>query len=146
MACGDNHRVRCPLPVLLFLFGCAPESTFPSTTGSINTDWSDGDDEPNPGDSGDDEDDDDGGDGGNSGGDGGGSSSGGDLYVQSCVNCHGQDGEGTDSGPVLSGEVSTLTDSELTDILLNGTGDMPDPGLSESEVDTLVDWLRNAWQ
>ena len=135
---------------MIFLAGCGPgESSFPSSTGSINTDWNENEDAPNPSDSGsdddDDDDDDDNGGGNNGGGNNGGGGSGGDLYVQNCVSCHGQDGEGSGSAPALAGEIDTLTDSELTDIIMDGTGSMPASGLTEDEAQTLIDWLRNAW-
>ena len=133
--------MRSFLPVLSLLLACGPgEPVFPNPTGSTNTDWSDGEDAPSPYDTAYD-------DGDNGGGDnGGGNNSGGDLYVQKCVNCHGQDGEGSGSAPALAGEIDTLTDGELTDILLSGTGNMPDPGLSESDAEILLSWLRNAWK
>ena len=135
--------MRSLLPVFCLLLACGPgESVFPAPSGNINTDWNDGEGDPSPYDTADD-DDDNGGGGDNGGGD---NNSGGDLYVQKCVNCHGQDGEGSDSAPALAGEIDTLTDSELTDVLLSGTGDMPAPGLSEADAATLLTWLRNAWK
>ena len=141
---------------LALLSACEPESTFPqgSHTNNVfdNVDLDTGDeDDNNGGDNGGNNGGDNGGNnGGNNGGDNGGNSggdlSGGDLYVQNCKSCHGKDGEGSSSAPQLAGEINTLTDSELTDIIMNGTGTMPAPGLSESEAQTLVDWLRNAWQ
>ena len=137
------------LTVIALLVGCGPgESQFPSSTGSINTDWNEDADAPDLSeDSGDDDDDDDGGNsgGGNSGGGNSGGGTGGDLYVQNCVSCHGQDGEGSGSAPALAGEIDTLTDGELLDIIMDGTGSMPASGLSEDEAQTLLEWLRNAW-
>ena len=150
---GDNPCVKTLLPSLLLLAGCGPdEPSFPTSTGGVNANWNDDEDAPDPYDTGPDDDDNGNNGGNNGGGDNGGSNggdgsgSGGDLYLQHCVECHGQDGEGSGNAPTLAGEIDTLTDSELEDIVQNGTGDMPSPGLTASEAETLVDWLRNAWQ
>ena len=66
------------------------------------------------------------------------------LYSDNCASCHGSDGTGG-TGPDLTAIVSTLTDDEVTTAMLEGTGDMPAPGVSEAEAAAIVSYLRDEW-
>lgn len=67
------------------------------------------------------------------------------LYVLHCESCHGMDGKKGNSGAAdLS--VSTLTDKEIKNVILNGNdkGMMPykDIITSDAEVNSMVDYVK----
>lgn len=62
------------------------------------------------------------------------------IYAQSCVSCHGADLSGT-VGPDLTQIGSKLSSDEITEIVLNGQGDMPPVDLSPEDADILAEWL-----
>ena len=78
-----------------------------------------------------------------------GGSSGGEgaaLYSSNCASCHGADGEGG-VGPSLVDNVPGSSESELTEVVTDGTGLMPPFGssLSEEEIEAVVQFLLSEW-
>src|SRR5690625_4112079 len=64
-----------------------------------------------------------------------------EAYESSCLSCHGDSLDGGAAGPSLIG--IELTEEEIADIAVNGTGDMP-PGIfegSDEEIADLVDFI-----
>src|SRR5579859_2691818 len=69
------------------------------------------------------------------------------MYNSSCAGCHGLDGSGSDKAVDISGsaKVRHLTDAQLSGIISNGvpgTGMPAFHSLSEKQISTLVDYLR----
>jgi mono/diheme cytochrome c family protein len=64
------------------------------------------------------------------------------LFALNCSACHGSDGTGV-SGPDLTVSVPSLSDSNLMDVLENGTGSMAAPSLSPAEEDGVFLFLRD---
>ena len=64
------------------------------------------------------------------------------LFALNCSGCHGADGA-TGSAPDLTVSVPSLSDSELMQILENGTGGMAAPSLNSAEEDGLFLYLRD---
>lgn len=65
------------------------------------------------------------------------------AYADTCVPCHGPEGEGTDDGPALGEHVSAHTDLELALILSQGTGDMEDPEIANDAAAHVLAWMRH---
>ena len=67
------------------------------------------------------------------------------LYTANCTSCHGADGDGNSA--VLSEVVPTLSDSELEDVIVNGTDSGMTSGLvtDSGEITAIVDYLRETW-
>jgi mono/diheme cytochrome c family protein len=107
-------------------------------TGSTDTASDDGSGDDGSGDdgSGDDGSGDDG-----SGDDGGNTADGPTLFANHCAACHGADGRGG-SGPDLADEVPGKSDGDLTDVILNGDGNMPPIAVSGDEAAVIVAHLR----
>jgi mono/diheme cytochrome c family protein len=65
------------------------------------------------------------------------------VFTRSCggSGCHGTTGD-DGSAPNLSDEVPRADDSELTDVIRNGKGDMPAITLTDIELRDLLAWLR----
>ena len=63
------------------------------------------------------------------------------VWALNCSACHGSDGRGV-SAPDLTVAVPSLSDSDLMDILENGTGSMAAPSLDPAEEDALFLYLR----
>ena len=61
------------------------------------------------------------------------------VFGQRCAGCHGTDGGGA-SAPSLIG--SSLSDSEIADIIENGVGSMPGGLASGSDIDDIIAYLR----
>ena len=63
------------------------------------------------------------------------------LYQANCASCHASDGTGG-SGPNITGEIEET--GELTDIILNGEGDMPGfaDSLSDQDVADIIAFLQ----
>jgi len=59
-----------------------------------------------------------------------------EAYESSCLSCHGDSLDGGAAGPSLIG--IELTEEEIADIAVNGTGDMP-PGIFEGSDEELAD-------
>lgn len=70
---------------------------------------------------------------------------GGELYEASCAHCHGSVGEGG-VGPAVgpgSNTAVVLTDEQIVGVIRVGPGAMPgSPNLSDAQVQSLVDFLR----
>lgn len=62
------------------------------------------------------------------------------IYANSCAGCHGADLSGT-VGPDLTQIGSKLSADEISEIVLNGQGDMPAIDMSPEDVDVLAEWL-----
>jgi mono/diheme cytochrome c family protein len=67
------------------------------------------------------------------------------IYASTCASCHGVDGVGGASGPSLVAYVPAASDADLTGIVDNGKGSMPDMGLSAQEVADVVAYLRETF-
>ena len=76
-----------------------------------------------------------------SGDDGGNTPDGATLFATHCAACHGADGRGG-SGPDLADEVPGKSDGDLTDVILNGNGNMPPIAVSGDEAAVIVAHLR----
>ncbi len=63
------------------------------------------------------------------------------VFSGNCSACHGADGS-SGSAPDLSERVPSLSDSDLMDVLENGTGSMAAPVLTVAEEDALFLHLR----
>ncbi|MGB0639336.1 MAG: c-type cytochrome [Myxococcota bacterium] len=64
-----------------------------------------------------------------------------EVYSTSCAGCHSADGTGA-TGPSLVEKVPQLSDEDLLDVIENGTGSMPDMGLSTPEADAVFLYVR----
>lgn len=65
------------------------------------------------------------------------------VAKQKCISCHGNDLSGA-VGPNLTKVGSTLSESQIKDILKNGKGSMPNQsgtGLSDDELNAVAKWL-----
>ncbi len=62
------------------------------------------------------------------------------IYKQTCIGCHGSNYEGG-VGPSLYGAGLKYSEDEITDILVNGKGSMPQGLVSEEEVSSMVQFL-----
>jgi len=70
----------------------------------------------------------------------------GTLLFQACAGCHGNDGDSRPSGSDdLNSAVKTLSDSDLMNILENGTGSMPAPNLTPCEEEAVLLYLRDTF-
>jgi mono/diheme cytochrome c family protein len=72
------------------------------------------------------------------------------TYDASCAACHGADGKlGLETSGVaaadLTVEVPEKSDEALTDIILNGYGEMPPQGLDEARIVDLLGYLRETF-
>ena len=70
-----------------------------------------------------------------------------EIYGDTCAACHGANGDaGTDINGTPAGDlnerVPALSDEQIVDIILDGTGGMPPTGLSEREAEDVVAHLR----
>ena len=68
-----------------------------------------------------------------------------EIFANSCSGCHGADGD-SGSSPQLSLVVPSLSDEELTDVIVNGVGSMPGGLVQEADVPALVSYLRDTFQ
>lgn len=67
-----------------------------------------------------------------------------ELYQQKgCVACHGGDYQGVGSNPALIGVGDRLSHDEITDILVNGKGTMPQGLLTEEQAPEMAEWLSS---
>ena len=67
------------------------------------------------------------------------------VFMASCsAGCHGADGD-EGSAPNLSSEVPRADDTELTDVIRNGKGDMPAVTLTDAELADLLAYARATW-
>jgi cytochrome c6 len=77
-------------------------------------------------------------------------SHGADAYKTNCVSCHAADGHGSAVGKSLhapdfhSSQIQQQSDSQLTDVIKNGKGNMPPFGgsLSQTQITALVKYIR----
>ena len=60
------------------------------------------------------------------------------VFANTCAVCHGADGTGG-SGPDITGEANS---PELSDTILNGTGDMPAQDLTDTEVADVIAYMK----
>jgi mono/diheme cytochrome c family protein len=67
------------------------------------------------------------------------------LYTDKCATCHAEDGTG--NAAILADVVPALSDTELDDVIRNGTdsGMASDLVTDDSEVDAIIDHLRDTW-
>jgi cytochrome c551 len=66
---------------------------------------------------------------------------GGTVFGDTCAVCHGADGSGV-SGPALTGKVGGMSDEDLVDVMLSGTGSMPAQSLTNQEAADVLAYLR----
>lgn len=65
------------------------------------------------------------------------------VFALRCEACHARDGVDTGTvGPPLGEVTATLTDTELADIILNGTSTMPAIALDDSDLADVIAFLR----
>ncbi|WP_397539890.1 cytochrome c551 [Rummeliibacillus pycnus] len=62
------------------------------------------------------------------------------VAKQKCISCHGNNLEGS-VGPDLRKIGSTLSESQIKDVLKNGKGNMPAGLVSGAELDAVAKWL-----
>lgn len=63
------------------------------------------------------------------------------LYQDNCAKCHGEEGEGVASYPVIRN--TKRTKQELKQLIGHGAGEMPAfPNFTEAELDQLIDYLH----
>jgi cytochrome c553 len=68
------------------------------------------------------------------------SSAGASLYRDNCAKCHGAEGEGVASYPVIRN--SKRTNQEIKQLIVHGSGEMPAfAKFTETELDQLVDYI-----
>ncbi len=67
------------------------------------------------------------------------------LYTAKCAACHGESGDGNSA--ILADLVPTLSDTQLDDVIRNGTDSGMPGGLvsDDAEVDAIIDHLRDTW-
>lgn len=63
-----------------------------------------------------------------------------EIYVQSCLVCHGENYEGA-MGPALTNLDDRLDEEEIRDVLVNGRGAMPANLVPGDALDDMIDWL-----
>ncbi|MCX4247437.1 c-type cytochrome [Paraliomyxa miuraensis] len=61
------------------------------------------------------------------------------------ASCHGTDGNSGATAPALSGVVSSRSDDEIIDAVLDGKGTMPPNNLSDQEMADVLAWLRETF-
>lgn len=66
------------------------------------------------------------------------------IFASTCANCHGADGD-AGSAPDLSTGVPALSDEDIRALVTDGKGGMPAQGLSDDELDAMVDYLRTTF-
>ena len=62
------------------------------------------------------------------------------MYEANCSACHGADLSGG-MGPDLTSVESSLSEDEISEIIINGRGDMPAIDVSPEEADAISEWL-----
>ena len=67
---------------------------------------------------------------------------GGALFASRCAVCHGDDGRGGSQGVNIADHVPYHSDEELVELLAEGGGRMPAPGLSDQEIADVLAYLR----
>ncbi|MCQ6274724.1 DUF2628 domain-containing protein [Bacillus sp. V3B] len=65
------------------------------------------------------------------------------ISQQSCIQCHGQNFEGSAAAPPLSDIGSKYSQSEIEEIVLNGKGIMPGGLISEEEAEVIAEYLSS---
>lgn len=65
-----------------------------------------------------------------------------ELYIKSCAACHGRDLEGS-AGPELTNIGSKLSEEEIYNIIMNGTGGMPGGLVDYEEATQIAQWLSS---
>jgi quinoprotein glucose dehydrogenase len=65
------------------------------------------------------------------------------VYTEHCEMCHGPDLKGTSDIPSLYGVTNRLTTDNITNILKNGRGRMPVPGLTDAEINDVITFLTD---
>lgn len=65
------------------------------------------------------------------------------VYTERCEMCHGPDLKGTSDIPSLYGITNRLTTEDIANILKNGRGRMPAPGVSDAEVSDVITFLTD---
>ncbi|WP_062355786.1 cytochrome c550 [Bacillus kwashiorkori] len=67
-----------------------------------------------------------------------------EIYQQkSCISCHGENYDGSNSVPGLKGVGDKLSDEEIKEVLVNGKGIMPGGLVPENSLDEMVEWLKS---
>lgn len=69
-----------------------------------------------------------------------------EVFTSKCSACHGADGSGTDSGPDLYAQAPGLSDTDLLDIMFNGTGSMPAVSLDDQEAADVLAYVQDTFQ
>jgi mono/diheme cytochrome c family protein len=71
------------------------------------------------------------------------------IYAQECLSCHGDQGQGSEGVPNLSGNggVTANNPKPVIAIVKHGRGGMPAFGqkLSDVEIAAIVSYIRTAW-
>lgn len=63
------------------------------------------------------------------------------LFYETCSNCHASDARGTDRGPDLTFQASTMEIEEVVDVILDGSGAMAPVELTVEEADAVALYL-----
>ena len=85
---------------------------------------------------------------GNPGGD---ANAGAQVYTTQCGTCHGAGGTGLNTGsPTMSGsdltqKVPEMSDREIEDAILKGSGDMAPLPLTDEQVEDVTAYMRDKW-
>lgn len=64
------------------------------------------------------------------------------LFASRCAVCHGDDGSGGSQGVDIADHVPFHSDEDLVELLAEGEGRMPAPGLSDQEIADVLAYLR----
>lgn len=65
------------------------------------------------------------------------------VFNDVCTACHGADGLGSEGySPSLADETLDLEDSEISDVILNGYGEMPAQDLTEQQVADVIAYMN----
>lgn len=64
------------------------------------------------------------------------------LFSSRCAVCHGDDGSGGSQGVNIADHVPYHSDEDLVELLAEGEGRMPAPGLSDQEIADVLAYLR----
>lgn len=85
------------------------------------------------------------GDTGDNNGDNNTEASGDEVYENECMQCHGDDGEGSGSNPELEGNDAASDHDEVVEQVEEGGGSMPafEDDLSDDEIDAVADYVVN---
>lgn len=82
---------------------------------------------------------------GDDGSSGGGDATAGEaVYAASCAGCHGSSGEGV-SGPAMMDVVPHHSETEIIDVVMNGSGGMPGVVSDETDAADVAAYCKATW-